>query len=131
MTGATLLIGNPAVGYAYPPPSGAFNAMIRYQRMMPRLTQAQVTAGAYCWFSDDEALVEGLAGLMMRYSDDTRVSEFIGGGIGSNEGRFGKRMAQYLRLADDNANRAGVVELDRRRFGTSFKTLRNTKTVGW
>mgnify|MGYP001578871987 CR=1 FL=1 len=131
ITGATLFIGNPAAGYAWPPPSGAYNAMIRYQRRMPRLTQAQVNAGAYCWFGDDEALVEGLAGLMMRYSDDTRVTEFIGAGLGQGDGRFGKRMAQYLRLADDNANRSQTVTLDRRRFGSSYSTLPNTKLVGW
>jgi hypothetical protein len=128
---STLLIGNPGNGYAYPPPSGSYNAMIRYQRRMPRLTQAQVDAGAYCWFADDMALVDGLAGMMCKYTDDTRITEFIGGGLGSNEGLYGKRMAQYLRLADDNANRSKVVTLDRRRFGSSFATLRNTKKVGW
>ena len=105
--------------------------MIRYQRRMPRLTQAQVTAGAYCWFGDDEALVEGLSGLLMRYADDSRVTEYIGAGLGTGDGRFGKRMAQYLRLADDNANRSQVVQLDRRRFGSAFATLKNTKTTGW
>ena len=131
LTKATLLIGNPAVGYAWPPPSGAYNAMIRYQRRMPRLTQAQVNAGAYCWFGDDEALVEGLAGLLMRYSDDSRVTEYIGAGLGQGDGRFGKRMAQYLRLADDNANRSQTVTLDRRTFGRNYKNLPNTKTTGW
>ncbi len=131
LTGATLMIGNPAVGYAYPPPSGSYNAMIRYQRTMPRLTQDQVNAGAYCWFGDDQALTDGLTGLMCKYSDDTRVAEFIGGGIGSNEGLYGRRMAQYLKLADDNANRSQVVSLDRRVFGGAFSTLPNTKRVGW
>lgn len=131
LTGATLLIGNPAVGYAYPPPSGSYNAMIRYQRMMPRLTQAQVDAGAYCWFGDDMALVDGLAGMLCKYTDDTRITEFIGTGLGSNQGLFGRRMAQYLRTADDMSNRAQSVQLDRRRFGGSFSNLPNTKTVGW
>lgn len=131
LTDATLLIGNPAVGYAYPPPSGSYNAMIRYQRMMPRLTQSQVDRGAYCWFGDDMALVDGLAGLLCKYTDDTRITEFIGSGLGSNAGLFGKRMAQYLRTADDMSNRAQQVQLDRRTFGSSFSRLPNTKTVGW
>jgi hypothetical protein len=108
LSGATLLIGNPGNGYPYPPPSGAFNAMIRYQRRMPRLTQTQVTAGAYPWFDDDMTLVEGLAGLMMRYSDDSRVAEFIGDGLGSQGGRFGKRMGQYIKTADDRGNRSAT-----------------------
>lgn len=128
---ATLLIGNPGAAYAYPPPSGAYNAMIRYQRRMPRLTQIQVDTGAYCWFDDDMALIDGLAGLMCKYTDDTRVSEFIGGGLGSNEGLYGKRIAQYLKLANDNANRASIVQLDRRIFGAAFSSLRNTKQVGF
>jgi hypothetical protein len=131
LNNATLLIGNPAVGYAYPPPSGSYNAMIRYQRRMPRMTQQQVSAGAYCWFEDDMALVDGLAGLLCKYTDDTRMPEFIGDGLMSHGGLFGKRMAQYLRLADDTGNRAQQVQLDRRTFGGSYSNLPNTKTIGW
>lgn len=131
LTGATLLVGHPGNGYPYPPPSGAFNVMIRYQRLMPRMTQAQVDAGAYCWFPDDMVLVEGLAGLMMQVTDDSRVMEFIGGGLNTGEGRFGKRLVQYRRLADDRANRAATVQLDRRRFGAAFAHLPNTKQIGW
>jgi hypothetical protein len=131
LTGATLMIGYPPVGYPYPPPSGAYPVMIRYQRLMPDLTQAQVDAGAYPWFDDDIALRDGLAGVMMGYAGDTRITEYIGAGLGSGEGRFGLRMAQYLRLADDNANRAQTVQLDRRVFGRSFSALKNSKRVGW
>lgn len=131
LTGASLLIGNPAQAFSWPAPSGAYNAMIRYQRRMPRLTEAQLTAGAYCWFEDDEALVDGLAGQMMRYTNDSRVVEFIGAGLGTGDGRFGKKLAQYLSLADDNANRAQTVQLDRRRFGRNLSQLPITKATGW
>lgn len=131
LAGASLMVGTPPVGYPYPPPSGAFPVMIRYQRLMPDLSQAQVDAGAYCWFDDDIVLRDGLTGQMMNYSADSRAVEYIGAGIGSGDGRFGKRMAQYLRLADDNANRAQTVQLDRRTFGGSFNRLRSTKVIGW
>jgi hypothetical protein len=131
MAGATLMIGNPPIGYPYPPPSGAFPVRIRYQRLMPDLTQDQVDAGAFCWFDDDIALRDGLAGQMMMYSADNRAAEYIGVGLGSGGGRFGARMAEYQRLADDRANRADTVLLDRRVFGRSFSSLKNTKTVGW
>ncbi len=130
-TGATLMIGYPGQAYAYPPPSGAFNAMIRYQRRMPRLTQAQVDAGAYCWFSNDEVLTDGLAGLLMGFSGDTRATEYIGDGLRGGGGRFGKAMAEYQKLADERGNRAQAVQLDRRSFGMPYSSLRNTKTVGW
>lgn len=134
LTGATLVVGNPAVAYPYPPPSGAFPVLLRYQRQMPPLTQPQVNNGAFPWFPDDMVLLEGLAGLMLRYADDSRVAEYIGAGLGGQDeagGRFGRRLAQYIKTADDNANRAKLVELDRRVFGRSFSALKNTKTVGW
>ena len=116
----------------YPPPSGAFPAMIRYQRRMPRLTQFQVNSGAYPWLSDaDMALEWGLTGLLMRYGDDQRENIYIGSGIGSGQGQFGQWLGKYLRLADDNANRAQTAQLDRRVFGRSFSSLKNTKTAGW
>jgi hypothetical protein len=34
-------------------------------------------------------------------------------------------------MTGDSENRAKTVSLDRRRFGTSFDKLRNTKQVGW
>jgi hypothetical protein len=123
MLQATLLIGNPAVGYAWPPPSGAYNAMIRYQRRMPRLTQAQVNAGAYCWLDDDKLITDGLTGVMMGYSHDTDQPMF--------EAEFRKGLGQYLKLVDDTASRAQTVQLDRRWFGGKFSSLKNTKQVGW
>jgi hypothetical protein len=132
LTAATLLIGRQATGYPYPPPSGAYAVMIRYQRMMPRLTVQQVGMGAYPWFSDDETLVEGLTGLMCQYADDSRTAEFIGRGLGDQDGgRFGRRMGQYLRMADDRQNRANTVQLDRRVWGKAFSALPNSKQVGW
>jgi hypothetical protein len=132
LAGATFLIGNPGLGLMYPPPSGAFPAMIRYQRRMPRLTQLQVNAGAYPWLSDaDMALEWGLTGLLMRYADDQRENIYVGSGIGSGQGQFGQWLGKYLKLADDNANRAQTVQLDRRVFGRSFSSLKDTKTVGW
>jgi hypothetical protein len=36
-----------------------------------------------------------------------------------------------MRMKEDEANRTKVVKLDRRRFGTAFDRLRNTKQIGW
>jgi hypothetical protein len=131
LAGASLMIGNPPVAYPYPPPSGAYPVMLRYQRLMPDLTQTQIAAGAFCWFDDDQVLIDGLAGRLMGYSADGRMGDYIGGGLGSGGGLFGKGLAKYTRLADDNANRSRNVELDRRTFGRSFSALKNTKAVGW
>lgn len=133
-TGASLMIGFPPVLLIYPPPSGAFNAMVRYQQLPPPLTMTQVTAGAMCWFDDDAALIDGLTGKLMEISDDARSTEFIGPNglrVGDGGGKFGQHMSAYIKTADDRSNRAQAVQLDRRSFGKSFSTLRSTKTVGW
>lgn len=124
-----LTFGTPPVGFAYPPPSGAYNVMIRYQRQMPDLTQAQVVAGAYPWFDNDGYLVDELAGRMMQITDDARVVEYLGDG--EREGRAARKLGDYLQLKDDESNRSHSVQLDRRTFGPSFDRLPNTKTIGW
>lgn len=120
---ASLTAGNPGVGLPYPPPSGAYACMFRYQRLMPPLTQAQVNSGTFCWFDDDVVIEDLLTARLMDYADDSRTAEY--------QERGEKGLAKYTRLADDNANRAQTVQLDRRIFGRSFSKLRNTKQVGW
>lgn len=122
-TGASLIAGTPATILVYPPPSGAFAARLPYQSLPPRLTQAQVTAGAVCWYPNDSSLIRWLAGRLMEYSDDTRQREIAAAAK--------EDFDAFLRQADDRANRAQTVQLDRRVFGRTFSTLRNTKKVGW
>jgi hypothetical protein len=38
---------------------------------------------------------------------------------------------RYLKLKDDNSNRAKTIKLDRRQFGRAYNTLPNTKLIGW
>ncbi len=40
-------------------------------------------------------------------------------------------LLHYLKLKDDNADRAQTVKLDRRVFRHNFSALKNTKTIGW
>jgi hypothetical protein len=120
---ASLMAGWPANLLIYPPPSGAFNAMIRYQTYMPPLTQAQVNAGAFCWYEDDNSLIDLLSRRLMGIADDTRLAEY--------EQLTERLVGKYSKLADDRANRAQTVQMDRRSFGHDFSRLKNTKTVGW
>lgn len=122
-SGCSLTVGYPGVGLPYPPPAGAYNAMIRYQRLMPPLTTTQVNAGAICWFPDDDVLIELLAARLMAYSGDNRE--------GQSEAMFKRRMAEYVARADDRDNRAQYAQLDRRFFGPNFSWLANTKKVGF
>ena len=60
--------------------------------------------------------------------DDQRAALFLGDaeGIGAEA-----ILDKYLKMKDDDTNRAKTVQLDRRRFGKQFPLLRNTKTIGW
>lgn len=122
---ASVFFGIPPVAYAYPPPSGAYPVSIRYQRMMPSI----VDVSKIPWFPDEGYLITELAGRLMEISDDTRTAEFIG--TGTTPGRADRRLREYLTNANDKKNRPQTVELDRRRFGPSYRSLPSTKTVGW
>lgn len=111
--------------YVYPPPSGAYPVTIRYQRAMPPILDVT----KFPWFPDEGYLVTALAGRLMEVTDDSRVTEFIGDG--QRPGRADRRLREYLQNSDDKRNRPQIVELDRRTFGSSFRSLPNTKTTGW
>jgi len=123
MLQASLFAGYAANLLIYPPPSGAFSAMLRYQAYMPPLTQAQVNNGAYCWFSDDNVLIDLLAKRLMGIADDQRLNEY--------QQMASYEVDKYKKLADDRANRAQTVQMDRRMFGHDFSRLKNTKVIGW
>jgi hypothetical protein len=120
---ASLMAGYPANLLIYPPPSGAFNAMIRYQCYMPPLTQAQVNGGAYAWYPDDTSLVDLVAKRLMALADDQRMGEYVA--------LTRQLVGEYRRHEGDRANRAQTVLMDSRSFGKDFSNLRNTKTIGW
>jgi hypothetical protein len=140
IVGTTITMSQPATGtnatasvffgiapgaFAYPPPVAATPVTIRYQRMMPPIQDfSQVP-----WLPAEGFLIDELAGRMMEITDDSRVSEFIGDH--NQSGRAGRRWQQYLDQVDDNRNRPQLVELDSRRFGSSWRGLRTTKQIGW
>jgi hypothetical protein len=123
MPQASLMAGYSANLLIYPPPSGAFNAMIRYQAYMPPLTQAQVNGGAFCWFPEDNTLVDLLSKRLMAIADDSRMPGY--------HAYANEQLGRYRQLADDRANRAQMAVLDRRYFGKHNNTLKNTKLIGW
>jgi hypothetical protein len=135
VTQGTFDLGFPGVGYAYPPPSGNFPVNLRYQRQMPDLAtdaSGNLTPAASMtvpWFPHIDYLEQELTGRLMRIADDSRVVEYLGDGM--RPGRADKVLGNYLRLKDDDTNRAQTIEFDRRRFGSSWQRLKTTKTIGW
>ncbi len=120
--GASIQFAYPGQGYAYPPPSGNYPTTIRYQRQMPDIVSPEVS-GVVPWYPDGEGLRTMVEEKLMALSDDTRVAQWR---------RFADEdTSKFLKLKDDDTNRAKTVQLDRRVFGSSFRRLKNTKTIGW
>jgi hypothetical protein len=118
---ASVFLGIPPVGYAYPPPLGNYPVTIRYQRQMPPI----VDLNAVPWFPDEGYLITATAARLTEISDDARTDQM--------EARAARRMQKYLELSDDKTNRAQQIQLDPRTYGggTPYSRARNTKIAGW
>lgn len=122
---AVTALGGPAL-YAWPPPNGVYATTIRYYSQLPDIANP-ATSAVVPWFPNQNYLITRVAGELMKITDDDRASLFLGE---SEVGATGI-LTKYLKLKDDSSSRAATVKLDRRRFGNSEATLRNTKLVGW
>ena len=115
-----------AVAYVYPPPSGAYPVYVRYFSQMAEIATPE-TSTTVPWFPNSQYLRTRLTGELMALVDDDRAVAMLGDGESGAQGILNR----YLKLKDDQGNRAQTVSLDRRRFGGQFSSLKNTKTVGW
>lgn len=111
-------------------PSGAYNAFIYYFQAMSDITTPESSA-TVPWFPNQNYLIRELSGRLCQLTDDERADAFMS----ADEERYpqgsGVILRKYLMLQGDKSTRVATVQLDRRRFGTSFDRLRNTKTIGW
>jgi hypothetical protein len=112
--------------FVWPPPAGSYPVTVRYQRLMPDIVTPQ-TSAAIPWFPDTNYLITRVAGEMMKNTGDKRVDAFLGEGTIGAQGILNR----YLKLANDDEDRAKTVTLDRRLFQNDFFRLKNTKTIGW
>ena len=117
--------GQPAL-FVYSPPSGTYPVTVRYQRQMPDIVTPETSADIP-WFPNSGYLRRRLAGELCVQSGDDRADAFLGESPTGAQGILNR----YLKLANDNQDRAQTISLDRRRFGRSFNRLKNTKVVGW
>ena len=110
----------------YPPPSGAFPPMVRYQRQMPDIATPE-TSSTIPWFPNTQYLRTRLTGELFAITDDERASAYLGDGPMGAQGILNR----FLKLANDNENRSQMVKLDRRTFRPNNNNLPVTKLVGW
>jgi hypothetical protein len=112
------------------PPSGAYQAVLRYYSQMPDIASPS-TSATVPWFPFTNYLVTRVAGELMKDADDERTNQYLGDDDDKAPNGAGTLLRRYLRMKDDKENRVETVQLDRRRFGRSFDRLRSTKTIGW
>ena len=131
----------PPVLVIWPPASGGFLTMDRYRRQMPDIgsggtwaanqwnpgTDPPETSATVPWFPLQGYLITRTAGEQMKSTNDDRWKIFLGEGPEGAQGILNR----YLKLDNDNSNRAKKVTLDQRYFGPKFSRLPNTKSVGW
>ena len=115
----------PAGLYVWPPASGAYPATIRYNPMMPDITDTSQVP----WFPNSTYLYTRIAGELMKITNDDRMPAFLSDQPGS--GGSGDLLRKYLTMKDDPETAPKNVKLDPRMFKPSIATLRNTKTIGW
>jgi hypothetical protein len=108
-------------------PSGAYPVTVRYFSQQADITDTSTVP----WFPNQTYLIRRLSGELMSFSDDERQSKFLGDSEDATPEGAGVMLRKFLRMEGDKNTRAKQVSLDRRRFGTSFDRLRNTKTIGW
>lgn len=110
----------------WPPASGAYTMQIRYHAQPADITTPE-TSSTVPWFPNTNYLITRLAGELMKINDDERYIQFLGDG---DQGALGI-LRKYQMMQDDPEGRVKTVDLDRRRFGSSFRSLPNTKIIGW
>lgn len=112
--------------YVWMPASGSYPFTVRYYPQLADITTPE-TSATVPWFPNQQYLLTRLAGQLMQLTNDDRYKEYLGDGAYGAEGILRK----YLELKDDPEGRVNTVQLDRRRFGGSYRNLPNTKIVGW
>lgn len=116
---------SPAGLFVWPPASGNFPATVRYNPVMPDITDTSQVP----WFPNSTYLYTRVAGELMKIANDDRWQSFLSSK--EDSGGAGDLLRKYLTMKDDPATAPKTVQLDRRMFKPSIANVRNTKQIGW
>lgn len=119
---ATDMSQSPPIANFWPPPSGSYPVTQRYFSQMPAIVTPESSTTAP-WFPNANYLQTRLEGELCKLVDDERWTGFIADA--------GLILTRYLKMKDDKEGRTQTVSLDRRRFGSNWNALPNTKIIGW
>jgi hypothetical protein len=116
----------------WPPASGAYPIQIRYHAQ-PLDIVNPATSAVVPWFPNQNYLITRLAGELMKIADDERAQNFLGSDDEGKDapGSAAQILRRFMKMKDDPEGRVRRVDLDRRFFGSSFRSLPNTKIIGW
>jgi hypothetical protein len=118
ITGASIFFGYCPVIFVWPPPVSALQAMIRYQKQMPPITDTT----RFPWMHNDRYLLTALTGRMCALNDDARADTLTGAAEDN--------LTNFLAMKDDEQSHPKRVELDRRAFGHRYSGLGPAKRTG-
>lgn len=127
VTGGSFFFGVCPIAYVWPPASAAYPCMVRYFKLPPDIATPE-SSTAIPWFQDQDLLIDGVAGRLMKLTGDDRWTQFLGEDAADG---VPKRLSNYMRMKDDSSNRAKRVYLDRRRFGPTYGNLPASKILGY
>lgn len=127
---ATDMSKAPPEMFIWPPANGAYPCTLRYFQQMPTIASPELSAAAP-WFPNATYLKTQLTGMLCQITGDDRADGFLSDNDEMHPNGAGVQLRKYLKMQGDPLGRAKTVQLDRRRFGRNFATLRNTKQVGW
>jgi hypothetical protein len=127
----TDMAATPPTMYFWPPPSiPGIIVTVRYYAQMPDIATPESSTDTP-WFPNDNYLITRLAGEIMQLTGDDRAEKFLGDSDDATPLGAGVLLRKYLKLKDDPEGKTSTVQLDRRRFGTNWNRLKNSKQVGW
>jgi hypothetical protein len=137
LTGASnsLVAGTPGttgvpVALFWQVPSGAYPVTQRYYSQPGDIANPS-TSNIVPWFPNQNYLVTRVAGQLMMEADDERAPSFLSEDEEMHPMGAGVLLRRYLAMQGDKGTRVQTVQLDRRRFGSNYDRLKNTKSIGW
>lgn len=113
--------------YFWVPPSGAYAVTARYFKQRADIATPE-SSSTVPWFPNQQYLQTALAGRLMQLADDDRAAQFLSDDDPQGAGFL---LRKYLVMQGDRSSMVRTVKRDRGTFGPSWKSLPNTKNLGW
>lgn len=119
---------SPPTMLVWPPASGSYVTTVRYYKQPVDIATPESSAQVP-WFPNVEYLITRLAGELMKFTNDDRITDFLVDTGRENDMSAPAILRRYLKMKDDRESRAQTVRHDPRVFSRGTAGLKNTKKV--